>query len=70
MPITTRVVSSKSHSWQGVFDTTLCDKVCQWLAAGQRFSSGSPVSSTNRTVRPRYNWNIVESGIKHQNPKP
>jgi hypothetical protein len=21
-------------SWQGVLNTTLCDKVCQWLAAG------------------------------------
>ena len=32
-------------------DTTLCDKVCQWLAAGQWFSSGTPVSSTNKTDR-------------------
>ena len=22
------------RSWRGVLDTTLCDKVCQWLAAG------------------------------------
>ena len=29
--------------------TTLCDKVCQWLAAGQWFSPGPPVSSTNKT---------------------
>ena len=34
---------------QGVLDTTLCDKVCQWLAAGQWFSLGTPVSSTNKT---------------------
>ena len=27
----------------------LCDKVCQWLATGQWFSPGSPVSSTNQT---------------------
>ena len=27
----------------------LCDKVCQWLAAGRRFSPGTPVSSTNKT---------------------
>ena len=33
----------------GVLDTTLCDKVCQWLAAGQWFSLGTPVSSTNKT---------------------
>ena len=29
--------------------TTLCDKVCQWLATGQWFSPGTPVSSTNKT---------------------
>ena len=29
--------------------TTLCDKVCQWLATGRWFSLGSPVSSTNKT---------------------
>jgi hypothetical protein len=26
----------------------LCDKVCQWLATGQWFSPGTPVSSTNK----------------------
>ena len=26
--------------WQGVLDTTLCDKVCQRLATGRWFSSG------------------------------
>ena len=36
----------ETHSWRGVLDTTLCDKVCQW----------------------QYNWNIVESGVKHHNP--
>jgi hypothetical protein len=34
---------------QGVLDTTLCDKVCQWLAPGQWFSPGTPVSSANKT---------------------
>jgi hypothetical protein len=29
--------------------TTLCDKVCQWLATGRWFSLGTPVSSTNKT---------------------
>jgi len=36
-------------SLRGVLDTTLCDKVCQWLAAGRWFSLGIPVSSTNKT---------------------
>ena len=31
--------------------TTLCDKVCQCLATGQRFSPGTPVSSSNKTDR-------------------
>jgi len=29
--------------------TTLCDKVCQLLAAGRWFSPGTPVSSNNKT---------------------
>jgi hypothetical protein len=33
---------------RGVFDTTLVDEVCQWLAAGRWFS---PVSSTNKSDR-------------------
>jgi len=38
----------ESHSWWGVLDSTLCEKVCQWLATGWWFS---PVSSTNKTDR-------------------
>ena len=34
---------------QGVLNTTLCDKACQRLAAGQWFSPGTPFSSTNKT---------------------
>ena len=34
-----------------VLDTTLCDKVCQWLATGRWFSLCTPVSSTNKTDR-------------------
>ena len=33
----------ESGSWGGVLDTTLCGKVCQWLAVGRWFSSGTPV---------------------------
>ena len=50
--------------WGGVLDTTLCDWVCQWFAAGLLFSTDTPVSSTNKTDRHIFNWNIVESGIK------
>ena len=32
-----------------VLDTTLCDKVCQWLATDRWFSLGTLVSSTNNT---------------------
>ena len=45
--------------WRGVHDTILCDKVCQWLATGRWFSSGTTVSATNKTD---YSWSIVESG--------
>jgi hypothetical protein len=31
--------------------TTLCDKVCQWLAPGRWFSPNRSVSSTNKTDR-------------------
>jgi hypothetical protein len=31
------------------FSCELCDKVCQWLATGRWFSTGTPVSSTNKT---------------------
>jgi hypothetical protein len=49
VPITTKSCEFEPRSWQGVLDTTLCDKVCQWLATGQWFSPGTLVSSTNKT---------------------
>ena len=36
---------------RGVLNTTLCDKVCHWLATGRWFSPGPPVSPTNKTNR-------------------
>ena len=39
----------ESRSWRGVIDTTLCNKVCQWLAAGRWFSPDILVYSTNKT---------------------
>ena len=50
----------------GVFNTTLCDKVCQWLVVGQWFSP--PIKLTAMHIW--YNWNIVESDIKHHNSNP
>ena len=38
-------------SWRGVLDITLCGKVCQGLATGQWFSTGTLVSSTNKADR-------------------
>jgi hypothetical protein len=54
---------------RGVLDTTLCDKVCQWLAPGRWFSQGIPVSSTNKTDLHNItnNWNIVDGGVKQHN---
>jgi hypothetical protein len=34
-----------------VLDTTLCDKVCQWLAEGRWISPGTPISFTNTNDR-------------------
>ena len=34
-----------------VLYTTLCDRVCQWLAEGRWFSPGTLISSTNKTDR-------------------
>jgi hypothetical protein len=42
----------ENNWWSGsVLNTTLCDKVCQWLVTGRWFSPGTPVSSTNKTDR-------------------
>jgi hypothetical protein len=49
VPITIDFVSSNLD--QGYRCTTLCDKICQWLATGQWFSPGPPVSSNNKTDR-------------------
>jgi hypothetical protein len=39
----------KSLNCLSRYDTTLCDKVCQWLAAGQLYSAGTSDSFTNKT---------------------
>ena len=46
---TTYAISEfESRSWRGVLDTTLCNKDCQWLAAGRWISPDTPVSTTNK----------------------
>jgi hypothetical protein len=40
--------------------TTLCDKVCQWLATGRQISLGPPISSTNKADR----YDITEILLK------
>jgi hypothetical protein len=48
------------RSWQHILQTTLCDKVCQWLAVGRWLSPGTPVSSTNKTDHPEViNFNNI-----------
>ena len=50
-------------------NTTLCDKVCQWLVAGWWFSPGTPVSSTNKTDHHDITEILFESGVKHHKTK-
>ena len=49
----------ESRSLRDVPDTTLCDKICQWLATGQGFSLGTVVSS-NKT----HHYDIAEILLK------
>ena len=51
------MLSVRIRSRRGVFDT-LCGKL---------FSPCTPVSPPIK-LKTRYNWNIVESGVKHHNP--
>jgi len=45
---------------QGVFNVTLCDKVCQWPETGLWFSQSTAVTSTNKT----YHHDIAEILLK------
>jgi hypothetical protein len=48
------------RSLRSVLDSTLCGKVCEWLATGWWFSPGTPVSSNNKTDR----HDITEISLK------
>jgi hypothetical protein len=57
----------ESHSWWGVLDTILCDKVCQWHTAGLWFSLGTMVSSTNKTDCHDISEILLKVALKHHN---
>jgi hypothetical protein len=48
-----------------VLDITLCDKVCQWLAAGRWFSPSTLISSSNKTDRHYITEILFKSDVKH-----
>ena len=55
-------------SWRGVLNTTLCDEVSQWLAAGQLFSPGTTVTSINKTDD--ITEILLKVALKHHKPQP
>ena len=55
---------------RGILDTTLCDKVYHWLAIGQWFSPGTPVSSTNKTDRHHISEILLKVALNTINHKP
>ena len=55
---------------RGVFKTTLCDKVCQWLAAGRWFSPGTRVSSTNKADRHDITVTLLKAALNTIAPSP
>ena len=56
----TTTFATSARSWQGVLNTALCDKVCQWLVAGQWFSQGTPVSSTIKIDHHDSSWFVYD----------
>ena len=73
---TTTHVVSDYHQYSCEFesqlgeDTTLCDKVCQWHAAGQWFSTCTPVSSTNKTERHDITELLLKVALNTITPNP
>ena len=59
---TTYAISVWTPLKRCVLDTTLCDKLCQWLATGRWFSPGTPISTTNKTDR--HDHDITEILLK------
>ena len=57
-------------TWRGVLDTTVCDRVRQWLAAGWWFSPGTLVSSTNKSHRHDTTEILLKVALNTRNHKP
>jgi hypothetical protein len=49
VPITTKSCEFEARSGRDSLNTTICNKVYQWLATGRWLSPGTLVSSTNKT---------------------
>ena len=60
----------KPRSWRSVLNTTLCDKVCQWLATGRWFSPGTLISSINKTDRHVIGEILLKVALNTINHKP
>ena len=54
---------------QCVLDTTLCDKICQWLATGRWFSPSTPVYSTSKTDHHEIAEILLKVTLTTINPK-
>jgi hypothetical protein len=46
---------------RGVLDTTLCDKVCQWLVAGRLFYPGNHTETESTTIHKK----VYKTSKKH-----
>ena len=58
--IATKDVEFRFPLMMSCTDTTLCDKVCQWLAVGWWYSQRTPVSSANKTeIFLKVTFNII-----------
>jgi len=65
VPITTEVAYSNPVHGEVYSIQHICYKVCQWLATGQWFSPGTPVSSTNKTDRHDINEILLKVALSH-----
>jgi hypothetical protein len=52
------------------FIEDMCDKVSHWLATGQWFSPGTPVSSTNKIDHHNITEILLKVALKHNKPIP